>query len=214
MKTKKALAVLLAVVMLVMPLAVSSFAANEVLSGPDKTNYYDTENFNPQGIVISVNGEKIPYSPTDSNFRFDPALNELLVVTENDFGQIISSTVAIYYDNAYIGEVEVTVNHKLGNLTPIDNGHGYYCLGCGKLHDFKKHNVENWIPNDDGGIFIQQTQTGKCTECGAEVTEKIPDSQQFSHIFNYDNMTDLESEILSYVESILVSLIQMLTSIS
>ncbi len=214
MRTKKALAVLLAVVMLVMPLAVSSFAANEVLSGPDKINYYDTENFNPQGIVISVDGEKIAYTPTDSNFRFDPALNELLVVTENEFDEVVASPVAIYYDNAYIGEVEIIVNHKLGNLTAIDNGHGYYCLGCGKLHSFKKHNVENWIPNDDGGIFVQQTQTGKCTECGAEVTEKIPGSEQFSHLFNYDNMTDLESEILSYIESILVTLIQMLTSIS
>ena len=45
MKTKKALAVLLAVVMLVMPLAVSSFAAaeNGIVAGPVKTAYNDSE---------------------------------------------------------------------------------------------------------------------------------------------------------------------------
>ena len=52
MKTKKALAVLLAVVMLVMPLAVSSFAAGEIIASPVKTAYTDAEFFNPQGLEI------------------------------------------------------------------------------------------------------------------------------------------------------------------
>ena len=80
MKTKKALAVVLAVVMLVMPLAVSSFAATEngIVAGPVKTAYTDNEFFNPQGLSITYNGEVITYVPTDASFRFEPALNELL----------------------------------------------------------------------------------------------------------------------------------------
>ena len=60
MKTKKALAVLLAVVILAMPFAVVSYAASEIIAQPIKTVYTDCEKFNPQGLVISVDGEEIP----------------------------------------------------------------------------------------------------------------------------------------------------------
>ena len=203
MKTKKALAVVLAVVMLVMPLAVSSFAAGTILTDPIKTAYNDTEYFNPQGLSFLVGTEVVVYSPTDADFRFDPALNELLTVETTE--------VAVYYDNQFIATIPVTVEHVLGELTAIDNGHGRYCLGCGKLHNFENHIVEEWIPNDDGGLFIQQSQTGRCTICDAEVTEKIPNSEKFLYVFG--DLTELEGTIASYFYSIAVSLIQMLAGI-
>lgn len=207
MKTKKALAVLLAVVMLVMPFAVSSFAASEksIVAGPTKTAYTDTEFFIPQGVTISYNGAVIEYAPTDAKFRFEPALNELLSVETTE--------VAIYYNNEFIGTVAISVDHLLGELTAIDNGHGYYCLGCGTLHNFETHIVDEWIPNDDGGIFTMQTQTGVCTVCDAQVTEGIPGSAQFDTLFNPESMTELEGTIVGYISSILVSLIQMLVGI-
>ncbi len=209
MKTKKALAVLLAVVMLVMPLAVSSFAAtaNEIITNPVKTVYNDTECFNPVGIVVMIDGEPIAYHPQNVNFRFDPALNEYLTVETTE--------IFVYYNNEIVGTVPVTVNHILGELTPIDNGHGNFCLGCGELHNFEKHNVEEWIPNDDGGIFTMQTQTGFCTVCGAEVTENIPGSEKFTSIIlaNPNGLAKLEEEIATYFYAIAVTLIQMLVSI-
>lgn len=57
MRTKKALAVLLAVVMLAVPFAVMSYAAPAIVTNPVKTDYTDCEYFNPQGLVIS-DGEK------------------------------------------------------------------------------------------------------------------------------------------------------------
>jgi hypothetical protein len=185
MKTKKALAVLLAVVMLVMPLAVSSFAATEngIVAGPVKTAYTDNEFFNPQGLSITYNGEVITYVPTDASFRFEPALNELLTVETVE--------AKIYYNNEFIGAVAISVDHLLGELTAIDHGHGYFCLGCGTLHNFENHTVDEWIPNDDGGIFTMQTQTGICTVCNATVTEGIPGSAKFDSLFNSELMTEL-----------------------
>ncbi len=209
MKTKKALAVLLAVVMLVMPFAVSAFAAGSIITTPIKTAYNDAEYFNPQGLSIFYGNEIIVYTPTDSNFRFDPAPNELLSVETTE--------VAVYYNNEFIDMVPVTVEHILGELTVIDHGHGHFCLGCGTLHNFENHIVEEWIPNDDGGIFTKQTQTGICTVCNAEVTESIPGSEKFLYLFDLeseDAMTELESTVLIYFYDIAVSLIQMLIGIS
>lgn len=209
MKIKKALAVLLAVVLLVLPLSASSFAAGTILTNPTKTAYNDSEYFNPQGLSFINGTDVVVYSPTDTKFRFEPALNELLTVETTE--------VAIYYNNEFVATVPVTVKHVLGELTCIDNGHGYYCLGCGALQNFEAHKVDEWIPNDDGGLFIQQTQTGKCTVCDAEVTKSIPNTESFYQIVLGSSalgMTELEAEIWDYVNKILVTLIQMLTGIS
>ncbi len=208
MKTKKALAVILAVVMLVMPLAVSSFAAtaNGIVTGPIKTAYNDSEYFSPIGIVISYEGKSVTYVPGDSNFRFTPALDELVTVETTD--------VIVYYDNVEIGTVAITVDHILGELVAIDNGHGKFCLGCGQLHEFEEHDVPEYIPNDDGGLFVLQTETGVCTVCNAEVTRSIPGSEKFLGAFDTENLTELEAEIITYVYTILVSLVQALLSIS
>lgn len=208
MKTKKALAVLLAVVMLVMPFAVSSFAASEnaIVTNPIKTAYNDAEYFNAQGLTILFENEVVVYTPTNSDFRFEPALNELLTVE--------TAEIAVFYNNRFIGMVPVTVEHLLGELTAVDHGHGNFCLGCGTIHNFENHTVEEWIPNDDGGIFVMQTQTGYCTICGAEVTENIPGSEKFNDLFDEGALTELESTVIGYIYSIAVSLIQMLIGIS
>lgn len=208
MKTKKALAVVLAVVMLVMPLAVSSFAAtaNGIVTGPIKTAYNDSEYFSPIGIVISYEGKSVTYVPGDSKFRFTPALDELVTVETTD--------VIVYYDNVEIGTVAITVDHILGELVAIDNGHGKFCLGCGQLHEFEEHDVPEYIPNDDGGFFVLQTETGVCSVCNAEVTRSIPGSDKFLSSFDTESLTGLESELITYIYLILVTLVQSLLSIS
>ena len=228
MKTKKALAVILAVVMLVLPLAVSSFAATEnaIITNTEKITYNDTEFFNPQGLIIVFEGEEIPYAPTDANFRFEPALNELLTVE--------TTSVAVYYDNIFVGTTPVTVGHLLGDVTEVGNGHGQYCLGCGTLHNFERHYdyasgedatkfdpdsddydyITEWIPNDDGSIFLPQTTTGVCSVCGAEVTRNIPGTAKFDTLFDEEALAPLEGTILFYISTILLSLIEMFTGLN
>lgn len=209
MRIKKAIAVLLTVVMLAVPFAVVSFAAPAIISAPDKTVYTDLEKFDPHGLVISVGEEEIAYTAADEKFAFVPGLDELLTVPESD-----TANVDVYYDNEYAGSVQVTVSHVLGDVVSLgDAGHGQYCLGCGAVHNYEAHDIPEFIPNDDGGLIIQQTQTGKCTICNAEVTESIPGSEKFSYIFGGE-MTDLESTVIGYIYMILVSLIQALAGIS
>lgn len=211
MKTRKVFAVLLALVMTIVPLTVTSFAAGgdssfEIVTSAVKTSYSDAEYFNPIGIVVSNGVKDVTYTPGSSDFRFDPALNELLTVETTE--------VRVFYKNEVVGTVSVTVDHILGELTAFDGGHGHYCLGCGKVCEFEEHNIDNWVPNDDGGVFVCQTQTGVCTVCGASVTESIPGTEKFSQLFDFDNMTEFETELFEYFYLIVVSLVQMLVGIS
>ncbi len=217
MTIKKAIAVLMVAVMLVVPFSIVSIAAGNysVVNGPDKTNYTDNDHFVAQGIVISDGTEEIVYSPTDDKWAFNPELNELLNVgIDADGNDTPEQYVEVYYDNKYVGTVTVYVEHILGDIVFVGQaGHGQYCLGCGKLHNFEAHSVPEWIPNDDGGLFIAQTQTGTCEICSGKVTETIPGSEKFGNVFNPETMTDTEAEIVGYIYSILVSLIQMLVGI-
>lgn len=217
MKLKKALAVLMVAVMLVVPFSAVTSAANgyTILTGPIKTTYTDCDHFVPQGISITDGTQTIEYSPVDAKWSFDPALNELLSVGADESGADINDVkVRVFYDNAYIGDVDVFVDHVLGDVVFIGNaGHGQYCLGCGKVHNFKEHTVTDFIPNDDGGLFVAQTETGVCEICHGEVTQSIPGSEKFLTIFNFGEMTNTEFEIINYINSILVTLIQMFVSI-
>lgn len=216
MKLKRALAVLMVAIMLVVPFSAVSSAANNyiIISGPIKTNYTDCEYFVPQGIAITDGSEIILYSPTDEKWSFDPAINELLTVGVNEIGEDVNDVkVRVFYDNKYIGDVDVHVEHILGEITFIGQaGHGQYCLGCGKVHNFEEHNVPEYIPNDDGGLFIMQTETGTCEDCHGKITRNIENSEKFLTIFG--NLSPVESEIIGYLNSILVTLIQMLAGIA
>ncbi len=210
MRTKKAIAVLLAVVMLAVPLAVVSLAAPSgeitITAGPTKTEYTDFEYFNPQGLSVSVDGTTVDYSPLNADFTFLPALNEYLKVENEE--------VEVYYQNKYVGSVEITVNHLLGEITEMgEAGHGQYCLGCGAVFNFEAHDIPEFIPNDDGGLFLPQTQTGTCSVCDAKVTENIEGSEGFLYIFDLDNTTETEASIIEYLYLILVTLVQTLVGI-
>ncbi len=238
MKIKRALAILLVAVMLLVPVSSSVFAADSaIVSGPIKVAYTDSEYFNPQGLVISVNGEDITYTPDNAKFSFIPALNEHIKVGEyikdglspayDKNGNVLyTSNVDVYYNNEKIDSITLTVTHVWGDVTYIDNNyHGQYCLGCGVVKDrfddknmvfvsdIQSHTVDNFIPNDDGALFIQQTQTGTCTGCGEKVTESIPGSEKFGSLFPDDSLTSFESEIIGYLKNILVTLVQMLAGI-
>ena len=217
MTMKKALAVLMVAVMLVASFSIVGSAAGtySIAEGPLKTVYTDCDYFNPQGLTITDGTDTIAYSPVDDKWSFDPALNELLSVgVDAEGNDVFEQEVEVFYDNKLVGTVVVGVDHILGDITFLgDAGHGQYCLGCGKVHNYETHSIPEWIPNDDGGLFVAQTQTGTCEICHGKVTETIPGSEKFGTIFNPETMTDMEAEIVGYLYNILVSLIQMLVGI-
>ena len=217
MRTRKALAVLMVAIMLMASFSIVGNAAvtYSIVEGPIKTQYTDCDYFTPQGLAITDGTNLIVYSPVDDKWAFVPALNELLSVgVDADGNDVFEQEIEIYYDNQLVGTVVVGVEHILGDIVCLGQAaHGQYCLGCGKVHNYEEHSVPEWIPNDDGGLFIQQTQTGKCEVCHGEITESIPGSEKFTFIFNPENMTEMESEIVGYIYTILVSLIQMLVGI-
>lgn len=228
MKAKRTLAVLLVAIMLLVPFASSvSAAAPTLVSGPIITAYTDAEYFNPQGIVVSVDGEEIAYTPDNASFRFVPALNEQLSATdvvmldENNVAKdengytLYTTDVSIYYDEQLVATVTVDVAHTWGDTVCFDNNfHGRNCKGCGIVDEItlSAHNVSQYIPNDDGGLFIQQSETGVCDDCKAEITRKIPGTEKFNSIFTGD-YTETEGTILTYLSAILVTLIQFLAGI-
>lgn len=217
MRTRKALAVLMVAIMLMASFSIVSNAASSyaIVSGPLKTEYTDCDYFNPQGIAITDGTNLIVYTPVDDKWSFDPALNELLSVgADADGNDVLEQEIEIFYDNQLVGTVVVGVDHVLGDVTCLGQAaHGQYCLGCGKVHNYEAHVVNEWIPNDDGGLLLQQTQTGKCEICQGEITENIPGSEKFPFIFDPENMTEMESELVGYIYNILVTLVQMLVGI-
>lgn len=217
MTMKKTLAVLMVAVMLMASFSIVGNAAGTytIVEGPLKTAYTDCEYFNPQGITITDGTDVIAYSPIDDKWAFDPALNEFLSVgTDTEGDDVLAQEIEIFYDNELVGTVVVGVDHVLGEITFLgDAGHGQYCLGCGKVHNYEEHTINDWIPNDDGGLFVAQTQTGVCEICNGKVTEAIPGSEKFVTIFDSEAMTETESTIVFYLYNILVSLIQTLVGI-
>lgn len=228
MKAKRLLAVLLVAIMLLVPFSSFANAAGEaIVKGPIITAYTDAEYFNPQGLVITVDGVEIEYTPDNESFKFVPGLTEQLKTSnpvtdingnpvEDDNGYVMYyENVAVYYDEVLIGTVAVSVSHVWGETTYMDNNyHGNYCHGCGIVDEntFSNHNVKEYIPNDDGGLFIQQSETGVCEDCHAEITRKIAGSEKFDSIFT-GNYTDTELQILTYLKLILVGLVQLLAGI-
>ena len=216
MNAKKALAVLMVAVMLLVPFTFAVSAADvSIVSGPIKTAYTDNEYFNPQGLVITVDGKEIAYSPIDDNFKFVPGLDEKLTV---DKGIDVYYTVVIDDEtvtDVKVGTITVNVAHVWGPTTYMDNTHhGKFCLGCGIVDEttFGEHDVAEYIPNDDGGLFTQQTETGICSECQSNVTRSIPGTEKFKNLFT-DNQTETESLIVYIFETVIVSLVQMIVGI-
>ncbi|MBR0535779.1 MAG: hypothetical protein IIX14_05315 [Clostridia bacterium] len=228
MKAKRTLAVLLVAIMLLVPFSSLATAAGEtIISGPIKTVYTDCEYFNPQGLVISVDGVEIPYTPINEKFKFVPGLDEKLTtqniskdmndtpIVDETGHNLYTADVDVYYNEVLIGTVTVDVSHVWGETSYMDNNyHGHYCLGCGIVDEitFGAHNVPEYIPNDDGGLFIPQTETGTCADCNAEITRRIKDTEKFNTIFD-TNRTELETELLTYITLILVGLVQLITGI-
>ncbi len=103
MKAKKLLAVVLAAVLIASVFSVAVFAAEAgITTPPKKTEYIVGECFDPTSMKINNGTRNISYSSgTKKNFSFIPSPETPLTATD--------TAVKVYYQDAYIGDVAITV---------------------------------------------------------------------------------------------------------
>lgn len=199
MKTKRLLATVLAVVMLLSVFSVISLAAGPytftLTQGPTKTEYYDYEKFSPAGISVTITDasgayvESISYSSSSKRFQFSIDLSKKLTVDVTE--------VEIILDGVVVATVPVTVNHKYEENTSLGSTkHGTKCFGCGYVipDSMEEHTYDDtaWTPNDDSSFLRDNTESNFCLECNHEIKREIDGTAGYDIEFEeYQFLRDL-----------------------
>lgn len=217
MKTKRFLATVLSVLMLLSVFSVIAFAADEttpvakytfvLTSGPSKTEYYDYEKFEPDGITVDIKDstgsviETVYYSSDIAyRFTFSPKASNILSVDVKE--------VSVTLDGQFVANVPVTVNHRLEENTSLGSTkHGTKCFGCGYVvpesmeeHIWKYTEDEEWERNNDPTFTRDETESNFCTKCNHEIKRDIDGSAGYDvEFFEYQFLRDL----MSYIEILL-----------
>jgi hypothetical protein len=217
MKTKRFLATVLSVLMLLSVFSVIAFAADEttpvakytfvLTSGPSKTEYYDYEKFEPDGITVDIKDstgsviETVYYSSDIAyRFTFSPKASNILSVDVKE--------VSVTLDGQFVANVPVTVNHRLEENTSLGSTkHGTKCFGCGYVvpesmeeHIWKYTEDEEWERNNDPTFTRDETESNFCTKCNHEIKRDIDGSAGYDvEFFEYQFLRDL----MSYLEILL-----------
>ena len=205
MKTKRLLATLLAVVMLLSVFSVISLAAGPytftLTQGPERTEYYDYERFDPTGISVTVTDstgslvETVSYP--DERFSFSVNLTKKMTVD--------TVSVDVYLDGALVESVPVTVNHKYEENTSLGSTkHGTKCFGCGYVDpdSMEEHTYDDtaWTPNDDSTFVRDNTESNFCLVCNHEIKREIDGSAGYDIEFaEYQFLRD----IMVYIDLLL-----------
>ena len=180
MKTRKILALVMAIALLAVSMSVVASAADgdyKLYIFQNKKNYTDVECFDPTGLVITdINGNQFAYETDYQYFTFSVELDEKLT--------IYTTQVEIFYKGDSAGFYEIIVDHAGGEITPVNNhSHGQICEGCGVICKNANHKVLYWVPNDDAGLLTSETETGTCTICGDTVSQFIPGTATYPTVF-------------------------------
>lgn len=217
MKTMKIFSSVLAVLMLFSIVSVVAFAADEtttetqlkytftLTSGPSKTEYYDYEKFDPNGIVVTITDsttgstiETVYYSDDIAyRFTFSPSSSAYL--------RVENQAVAVTLDGQYVGETPVNVSHRYEPNTCLGKTkHGTKCFGCGDVikDTMGEHTYDDsaWVKNDDATFTRDETESNFCTVCGYEITRDIDSTAGYDiEFFEYQFLRDL----MSYIEKLL-----------
>lgn len=178
MKTKRLLATVLSVVMLLSVFSVISLAAGPytftLTQGPTKVEYYDYERFDPTGISVTVTDstgatlENVSYP--NERFSFSVNLSKKLTVDVTE--------VEVKLDGAVVANVPVTVQHKFEENTSLGSTkHGTKCFGCGYVDPdtMEEHTYDDtaWTPNDNSTFVRDNTESNFCLVCNHEITREI-----------------------------------------
>lgn len=193
MKTRKILALLMAIALIAVPMSVMASAAGSVTAAPTKITYTDIECFDPTGLVIKdSSGATVSYATDYQYFTFSVELDEKLT--------IYMTEIEVFYKGESVGFVQITVDHAGGEITPVNNhSHGQICEGCGVICKNEDHDVEYWVPNDDAGLLTSETETGTCSVCGDTVSRYIEGTATYSNVFATSEILVL---LLSFVSMI------------
>ena len=217
MKTKRFLATVLSVLMLLSVFSVIAFAADEttpvakytfeLTSGPYKTEYYDYEKFEPDGIAVDIKDstgsviETVYYSSDIAyRFTFSPKASNILSVDVKE--------VSVTLDGQFVANVPVTVNHRLEENTSLGSTkHGTKCFGCGYVvpesmeeHIWKYTEDEEWERNNDPTFTRDETESNFCTKCNHEIKRDIDGSAGYDIEFGeYQFLHD----IMIYIDLLL-----------
>lgn len=216
MKTKRFLATVLSVLMLLSVFSVIAFAADETTvdkytfelsSSAYKTEYYDYEKFEPDGIAVTIKDatgsviETVYYSDSISyRFTFSPKVSNILSVDVTE--------VSVTLDGQFVANVPVTVNHRLEENSALGSTkHGTKCFGCGYVvpdsiedHIWKYAEDEQWERNNDPTFTRDETESNFCVDCGYEIKRDIDGTAGYDvEFFEYQFLRDL----MSYIEILL-----------
>ena len=205
-KTKRLLATVLSVVMLLSVFSVISLAAGPytftLTQGPSKTEYYDYERFEPNGIYVTVTDatgatvETLYYS-ADGRFSFSVDLARPLSVDVTE--------IEVYVDGALVDTIPVTVNHKLEENTSLGSTkHGTKCAGCGYVDpdSMEEHTYDDtaWTPNEESTFVRDNTESNFCLVCNHEIKREIDGSAGYDIEFGeYQFLHD----IMIYIDLLL-----------
>jgi hypothetical protein len=204
MKTRKIIALVMAIALLAMSMTTVAFAeeaeeetatAYTIFSQQAKRNFTDMEYFNPEGIVIQdAAGVNIQYATDYQYFTFSVELDQPLTVYMTE--------VEVFYKGESCGFTPITVTHAGGEIVPVNNhSHGQICAGCGQICKNESHSVPYWVPNDDAGLLTSETETGTCSVCGDTVSRYIDGTATYPQIF-------ATSEILVSLLSLVSMIVQ------
>lgn len=217
MKTKRFLATVLSVLMLLSVFSVIAFAAEdettktptyafELTSAPYKKEYYDYEKFEPDGIKVTIkdsNGaivEQVSYTTNTERFSFSTSPSAILSVDIKEIG--------VTLDGQFVANVPVTVNHRLEENSSLGSTmHGTKCFGCGYVvpdsmeeHIWKYYDDEEWERNDDSTFTRDETESNFCVDCNHEIKRDIDGTAGYDvEFFEYQFLRDL----MSYIEILL-----------
>ncbi len=150
-----------------------------ILGRPEKTDYYDTDKFDPTGTKLQLkltNGAEGTFTYNEENahmFKFSPAVSEKLTCYDSEVATFVNGALVMY--------TPITVNHKWSdgyvNITTnkyTETNPGYHaivCEGCGETHDAQAHvvNEDSWTYNNDHSFVANGTESNTCLDCGTEI---------------------------------------------
>lgn len=206
MKTRKILALVMAIAILAVSMTVVASATEEVPTSAytisieqTKDKYTDAEFFDATGLIISNGSTNIKYDTDAQYFTFMIGGQEYI---KDPPLTVYITQVEVLYKGQSCGFVPVTVSHAGGEIVPVNNhSHGQICSACGVICYNTDHKVEYWVPNGDAGLITSETETGTCTVCGDTVSRYIEYTATYPTVFaGYDLITLLLGLVSMIVE--------------
>lgn len=165
-----------------------------VVKIPEKTDFYDTEKYDPTGTELELtlsNGRtgKFVYNEENAHmFSFSPSANEQLSCYDTEVVTMIGGI--------YVMSTPINVSCKLSdgpvNITTYkytENNPGYHaivCEGCGKTTDAQYHTpkYEEWTYNNDQTFVANGTESNVCADCGTILTRDTFGTADFNTTFS------------------------------